>query len=281
MKLKNFDNYAKFYSKDPLRFEKRVALASKFESHPLFEKISNLDELASLDREIPLIMWDKFSFNSTNESASPYLYNRTYLQDPKEIIKAMRGEEFMPKMADSRATVKGLKFPIIGIDGSNQEEYKTYHKFKSSEKTFPIYQEKIKPRGRYEVVVLDEKPIHMIKRVSGVDFDANTARFKWQDQLDTIITKVKELSESNVFIINVLEKDNKLFLEKVSQEGELNDAQSVKLYEKLYESHYSTQLPTWFKKHVKDKYLTPHYKKKYHDSLLLKPTGVINYEGLI
>jgi hypothetical protein len=281
MKLKNFDNYAKFYSNDPSRFEKRVAIASKFESHPLFEKVCNLEEMANLDKEVPLIMWDKFSFNNTNESTSPYLYNRTYLQDPNEIIKAMRGEEFMPKMVDSRSMVKGLKFPIVGMDDSDREEYKTYHKFKSSEKTFPIYQEKVNPRGRYEVVVLDEKPVHMIKRVKGVDFDANMSRFKWQDQLDAIISKVKELSESNVFIVHVLEKDDKLFLEKVCQEGKLNDAQSVKLYEKLYESHYSTQLPTWFKKHVKDKYLTPHYKKKYHDSLLLKPAGVINYESLI
>ena len=58
MKLKNFDNYTKFYSKDPLRFEKRVALASNLDSHPLFEKISNLEEMANLDREVPLIMWD-------------------------------------------------------------------------------------------------------------------------------------------------------------------------------------------------------------------------------
>jgi len=281
MKLKNFDNYTRFYSKDPLRFEKRVALASNLDSHPLFEKISNLEEMANLDREVPLIMWDNFSFNNANESSSPYLYNRTYLQEPAEIIKAMRGESFMPKTVDSRAQVKSLTFPVIGLGTSSPEEYKTYYKFKSSEKTFPIYQEKVIPTGRYEVLVLDENPVHIIKRVKGVDFDADMSRFKWQDQLSTIIAKVKELSESNVYVVNVLEKNNRLFLEKVSQEGKLNTAQSVKLYEKLYESHYSTQLPTWFKKHIKTKYLTPHYTKKYHDSLLLKPTGILNYEGLI
>lgn len=281
MKLKNFDNYTIFYSNDPSRFEKRVAIASKFESHSLFQKVSTLEEMANLDREVPLIMWDNFSFSQTNESSSPYLYNRSYLQEPSEIIKAMRGEEFMPKSVDSRAMVKSLKFPIVGIDGDSREEYKTYHKFKSSEKTFPIYQEKIKPNWKYEVMVLDEKPIHMIKRIKGVDFDADMSRFKFSSQLDSMIDKIKELSESNVFLIHVLEKDNRLFLEKVCQEGKLNDSQSVRLYEKLYESHYSTQLPTWFKKHVKEKYLTPHYKKKYHDSLLLKPTGVINYESLI
>ena len=58
MKLKNFDNYTKFYSKDPLRFEKRVALASNLDSHPLFEKISNLEEMAM----------DKTSFLSYQEN---------------------------------------------------------------------------------------------------------------------------------------------------------------------------------------------------------------------
>lgn len=281
MKLKNFDNYSKFYSKDPNRFEKRIAMASKFEPHSLFEKISNIDDLTDLDKEIPLVMWDQFDFGKTNEGASPYLYNRTYLQDPNEIIKAMRGEEFMPKSVESRHGVKSLKFPIIGTDGEESQEYKTYHKFKSSEKTFPIYQEKVSPKNSYEVVVLDEKPIHILKRVNGIDFDADMARFKWKDQLNNIITKVKELSESNVFIIHVADNGNQLFLEKICQGGKLNDAQSVKLYEKLYESHYATQLPVWFKKHVKEKYLTPHYKKRHYDSLLIKPKGIINYESLI
>lgn len=280
MKLKNFDNYAKFYSKDPSRFEKRVAIASKFEPNSLFERISNFDEMVSLDREVPLIMWDKFKFESTNESSSPYLYNRTYLEDPASIIKSMKGEEFIPKTVDTRAEVKYLSFPIIGLKGEDTEEYKTYHKFKSSEKTFPIYQEKIIPRGRYEVTVLDGRPIHMIKRVKGIDFDADQARFKWQDQLDNILSKVKELSEANVLVLHVMEKADRLFLEKVTQEGPLNAPQSVRLYESLYESHYSTKLPTWFKNHMGQKYLMPHYKKKKYDALLLKPTGVINYESL-
>lgn len=281
MKLKNFDNYTTFYSKDPSRFEKRVAIASKFEPNDLFARISNFDDMVSLDKEVPLVMWDKFSFASTNESASPYLYNRTYLEDPASIIKSMKGEEFIPRTVETRSEVKGLKFPIIGMKGDDREEYKTYHKFKSSEKTFPIYQEKILPRGRYEVTVMDGKPIHMIKRVKGIDFDADQSRFKWQDQLDKILKRVKDLSEANVFILHLIEKDNHLFLEKVSQEGKLNAPQSVRLYESLYESHYSTRLPTWFKTHIGQKYLAPHYNKKRYDALLLKPTGVINYEKLV
>lgn len=281
MKLKNFENYSKFYSKDPERFEKRIALASKFEPHPLFEKVSNMDDLSSLDREVPLIMWDNFSFESMNESSGQYLYNRTFLQDPESIISMMKGEEFMPNSVDSRKLVKSLKFPITGLNKDSSEEYKTYHKFKQSEKTFPVYQEKIIPRGNYEVLTMDGKPIHIVKRVRGIAFDADLHRFKWQGQLDKILSKIKALTESNIFVVHILEKDDRLFLNRVIQEGELTSTQSVKLYERLYESHHATKLPSWFKKHIGEKYLRPHYQKMQYEKLLIKPTGVIDYESLI
>lgn len=281
MKLKSFENYSNFYSKDPERFKKRVAIASKFEPHSLFEKVSNLDDLSSLDREVPLIMWDNFSFREINESSGQYLYNRSFLQDPASIVSMMKGEDFIPNAVEGRHSVKSLKFPIIGLGKNGSEEYKTYHKFKQSEKTFPVYQEKVLPRGSYEVLSLDGKPVHAIKRVRGIDFDADLGRFKWKDQLENILSKIKGLTESNIFIVHLLEKDDRLFLDKIVQEGELNVPQSVKLYERLYESHHATKLPTWFKKHVSENYLKPHYQKMQYEKLLIKPVGVIDYESLI
>ena len=265
MKLKSFENYSNFYSKDPERFKKRVAIASKFEPHSLFEKVSNLDDLSSLDREVPLIMWDNFSFSEINESSGQYLYNRSFLQDPASIVSMMKGEEFIPNAVEGRHSVKSLKFPIIGL-GKNG---------------FPVYQEKVLPRGNYEVLSLDGKPVHAIKRVRGISFDADLGRFKWQDQLENILSKIKGLTESNIFIVHLLEKDDRLFLDKIVQEGELNVPQSVKLYERLYESHHATKLPTWFKKHVSENYLKPHYQKMQYEKLLIKPVGVIDYESLI
>ena len=281
MRLKNFENYSKFYSKDPSRFEKRVAIASKFDPHPLFERVSDLDQLSSLDREVPLIMWDNFNFGQTNESSGQYLYNRSFLQDPTSIVSMMKGEDFIPKSVESRQLVKGLKFPVIGLGKKDSQEYRTYYKFKQSEKTFPIYQEKIMPRGKYEVLTMDGKPVHIIKRVNGVDFDADMSRFKWQDQLSNVLSKIQNMTESNIFVVHLMEKGDSLFLDKVVQEGELTIPQSVRLYERLYESHHSTKLPTWFKKHVGEKYLKPHYQKMQYNKLLIKPTGVINYENLI
>jgi len=280
MKLKNFENYSKFYSKDPTRFEKRIAIACNFKAHPLFERVSDLDQLSRLDREVPLIMWDNFSFNRANESGGQYLYNRAPLQDPTSIIAMMKGEDFVAKSVDSRKEVKNLKFPIIGLGNGDSQEYRTHHKFKQSEKTFPIYQEKITPRGKYEVLAMDGSPVHITKRVKGIGFDADLSRFRWEEQLATILARLKSLTESNIFIAHVLEKEDSLFLDRVSQSGEFTVPQSVKLYERLYESHHSTLLPNWFKKHVFEKYLRPHYQRMKYDQLLIKPTGVLNYESL-
>ena len=128
---------------------------------------------------------------------------------------------------------------------------------------------------------MDGKPIHIVKRVRGIAFDADLHRFKWQGQLDKILSKIKALTESNIFVVHILEKDDRLFLNRVIQEGELTSTQSVKLYERLYESHHATKLPSWCKKHIGEEYLRAHYQKMQYEKLLIKPTGVIDYESLI
>jgi hypothetical protein len=83
------------------------------------------------------------------------------------------------------------------------------------------------------------------------------------------------------YIVTLIEKNNNLFFESISRSGQLSPPQSVKMYETAYSEYYSAQLPAWYRTKLVNEHIIPYYKKKYYDSLLIKPTGVIDYSKYI
>ena len=278
MKLKNFKSYSNYYSKDPKNFEKKIVLASNEGNSILFENITTLDEVLNIDRDTPVIIWENFSFsNNLHESFCSTVYNQSTLPTREDIQKKFKGESFLPNRVSNRELVKKMKFPIIGVIDGQEEEFKTYNKFKKSETFFNYFKEKLVPVSRIEVLVSNDEPLHAHKKINNTPFDINLSRWKYLDQVEEMCKKINLEYGPQYYIINLLESNNKLFLESITRNTKLTPTQSTKLYESAYLNYYASQLPSWFKQKIFEDHIKPYYIKKYYDSLLLKPTGTIDY----
>jgi hypothetical protein len=279
MKLKNFNNYSRFYSKDPKNFEKQIALASKFGDSPLFENVSNIDDTLNISKSVPVIMWGNFNLsNGVNEGFCSTVYNQTSIPTKSEISKAFQEEEFIPRIQSDRSIVKKMKFPIIAFNNDSEEEFKTYGKFKKSENFFNGFKEKIVPTSRFEVLVSDSEPIHVQKKINNTSFDVDLNRWKHLGEAQNISKKIDSKYSPEFYLVTLLESNGKLYLDSITRDTPLTPTQSVSLYESAYKKYYAAHLPSWFKKKMFEDHVKPYYSKKYYDSLLFKPTGVINYE---
>jgi hypothetical protein len=78
--------------------------------------------------------------------------------------------------------------------------------------------------------------------------------------------------------VALLEANGKLYLDSITRNIQLTPVQSVKLYEAAYQKYYESSLPSWFRKKAFEDHVKPYYIKKYYDSLLFKPTGIIDYK---
>jgi hypothetical protein len=281
VKLKNFESYARGYSRDPKRFTQRVAIASPNADHlKMFKVVKNVDEAFGMEEDLPIIPWNNFSFSigSLNENFHNVIYNRNELPKIHNASSEFRDEEFVPKSVKDRALVKKMKFPIIGINGKGSTEFKTYGKFKKSEDRFDEFQEKVIPTSRFEILVSGDSPIHVHKKVNKIPFDVDMSRFKYTNEAAKICKKINEKYSPDFYTISLLEANGKVYLESISRDSKLTPSQGMKLYESAYEKHYDTRLPNWFKRELFDTHVKPYYKKRYYDSLLLKPSGVLQFE---
>ena len=278
MKLKNFNSYSEYYSKDPQNFEKKIALASTGGDHPLFENFSTFDDTLSTKKSVPVVIWGNFKFSSMNENFCSVVYNQKLIPSRNELSSKFSEEDFMPKVVKERGLVKKMNFPIIGISGEDEEEFKTYGKFKKSERFFDHFKEKIVPNSRFEVLVVDDKPIHVHKKIVNTPFDIDMVRWKHLEEAQLICKKVHSKYSPDFYVISLLESNGKLYLDSVTRNVNLTPVQSVRLYEAAYQKYYEAGLPQWFRKKAFEDHIKPYYSRKYYDSLLIKPTGVIDYK---
>ena len=281
MKLKNFKEYSTFYSKDPKNFERRIVLASpKAKNNSIFETVLNFNDLLKVSKDTPVIAWNNFNLSSTpkiNENFCSTVYNQTHLPNHKEISSVFKEEPFIPKLNIDRQLVKKMKFPIIGITDDSEEEFKTYGKFKKSTSTFNHFKEKLTPSSRFEILVSGDSPIHVQKKINAVPFDIDMNRWKHLGEVEDICKKINLKYSPEFYNITLLESDGKLYLSSIDRDSDLTPSQEAKLYESAYESYYQSKLPSWFKKKLFEDHVKPYYIKKYYDSLLFKPSGVIDY----
>lgn len=284
MKLKNFKSYSSFYSKDPQNFEKKIALASpKMANLPMFEVVNSIDSALQIPKDIPVIQWNNFNFSSNkiDESFCSTVYNQSTIPTQSELNSEFKGEKFIPKIFGDRSQVKKMKFPIIGNFEDGSDEFKTYGKFKKSEKSYKSFQEKLIPSSRFEILVSGKSPIHAQKKINKTPFDIDMNRWKHSNEVESICNKINDKWSPEYYIINLLESNGKIYLESINRSADLTPTQGVKLYESAYEDYYCSKLPSWFKTKMFEDHIKPYYKQKYYDSLLLNPSGVIDYKKYI
>lgn len=278
MKLKNFNEYSTIHSKDPKNFEKRVALFGSNEScTDLFNKI---EESTILTNEMPVIVWNKLSSSKVSEGSS-FVFKSANFPNEIEFLEEFENETFIPKFTKSRKGVSKLKFPIIGKSKDETEDFKTYGKFKKSEKPFDLFREKIIPVNRFEIICFKSEPIHCQEKINGIGFDTDFNRFKYKENIENIIEKINSKYPNDFYQINLLESNGKLYLEKITNSSKLSPSQSVKLYETAYRDFYSTSLPNWFKKDLFEKYVAPYYKSNAYHAMLIKPKHSIDFKKYI
>lgn len=278
MKLKNFKSYSNHYSKDPKNFEKKIALASTIGDSPLFENFSTFDDALNTNKSVPVIIWGNFKFSNINENFCSVVYNQGNIPNKEELSAAFREEEFIPKIINDRSSLKKTKFPIIGVSGEDEEEFKTYGQFKKSEKFFDHFKEKLTPTSRFEILTVDGRPIHAQKKIINTSFDIDLNRWKHLGEAENICKKIDSKYSPEFYVVTVLECNNKLYLDSITRNINLTPSQGVKLYESAYQKYYETSLPSWFRKKIFEDHVKPYYIKKYYDSLLFKPTSVIDYK---
>ena len=284
MKLKNFKNYSIYYSKDPKNFEKKIALASPIAKDlEMFEVVNTIDDVFQVSKDIPVITWNdfKFSDNKIDESFCSTVYNQKSLPSRSELNSEFKGTQFIPNIVTNRSDIRKMKFPIIAKSDDSEEEFKTYGKFKKSEKSFDSFQERRVPTSRFEILVSGESPIHVQKKVNQTPFDIDMDRWKHLGEASEICKKINLKWSPEYYTISLTESNGLLYLESIGRSSTLTPAQGVKLYESAYEDYYSAKLPNWIKKKMFTDHVKPYYKQKYYDSLLLKPSGVIDYSKYI
>jgi len=278
MKLKNFKSYADYYSKDPINFEKKIALASSGQDHPLFENFSTFDDAITAPKSVPVIIWGNFRFSSMNENFCSVVYNQGKIPSKKEIASAFQEEEFIPKTVRDRSLIKKMNFPITGVSGEEEEDFNTYGRFKKSERQFDHFKEKLVPTSKFEVLVVDGKPIHAHKKIINTSFDVDLTRWKHLGEAESICKKIYSKYSPDFYVVSLLESKGGLYLDSITRNVDLTPVQSVRLYEAAYRKYYETELPYWFRKKIFEDHIKPYYVKKYYDSLLFKPTGTIDFE---
>jgi hypothetical protein len=284
VKLKDFNSYSKYFSKDSKTFEKRVAFASKSESVPeIFNSITSVFEADAISKDVPLIIWDDFSFvsNTINEGFNSFVFNHTSLPKNSDLINRFSDKSFIPKQVTDRSLVKKMKFPIIATLGDIQEDFKTYGKYKKSDIKFEKFQENPVASSRFEILAFNNKPLYIQKKVNRLPFDVDLSRFDYLDKVKEVCESINSEYSPQFYIVTLIEKNNNLFFESISRSGQLSPPQSVKMYETAYSEYYSAQLPAWYRTKLVNEHIVPYYKKKYYDALLIKPSGVIDYSKYI
>lgn len=279
MRLKKFLEYTDLHSKDPKTFEKRVIFASPDKyAVTMFEEVDSAESLVNYpDR--PIVLWGGMQLKPTliNENKN-HVFNQRPLPASKQIALDLEGSEFLPKSTKERANVHSLKFPIVGWQGDEPIDFRTYGKYKKSEQQFDRFSEKVTPVTRFDVIIFREEPIHLQERVNQMGFDVDEKRFYRMDQVKKIAKSIHEKYSPDFYQATLIDDSQKLYLESVSTSAKLSPSQLTKMYEKAYESHYETRLPHWFKQQLFEKHIKPYYVSRYLDAALLKPKNAINFK---
>lgn len=279
MRLKNFSEYGIMHAKDPRTFEKKVIFAcSENYGIPAFELVKSPYDFKNNLVESPIIRWNSFDFNTSLISESAYVFNKVSPPKIGEALSSFSGESFIPKSTRDRKEVKRLKFPISAYRGDEKEDFKTYGKFKNSEKLFDLFREKLIPLTRFDVIAHRKKPIHLQERINGIGFDVDLASFEKLSQIKSIAEAIHSKYPIDFYHLELIESKDNLYLTDFTTSHSLSPSQCVKMYEAAYETFYESKLPNFFRKNLFENYIQPYYQKRYYDALLIKPKNSIDFK---
>jgi len=280
MKLKKFNEYASSYSKDPRNFEKKVAFASSEDCGvDVFKKVNDSADIKFSLHDTPIILWNNFDYSqpSINESKA-FIFNSKRVPKFEDVRQRFENEKFLPRAVHSRKEVKELVFPITGVLNSGSEDFKTYGKFKKSEKNFNQFREKIQPRTRFDVLAFKGEPIHIQEKINRLGFDVDPNRFSYLDQVEEIAKTISSEYPLDFYHLCLIEADNRLYLDDITTSLKLSPSQSIAMYETAYSNYYAAQLPNWFKASLFETYIKPYYLTRYRDAALIKPKHSIDFK---
>lgn len=268
-KLKSFNEFDEFNSGNIDNFSKKVSILvdesmdfKKFDES-LFSTHVNMDNLN--EESSPVLIWKKMNnpkIKQLNEKSgkgkSIYAYNKNPLTINGRFFSKFIGEDFIPKTIRSRNKVKGLKFPIVAMHPLKEKKedsvYNTYNKFQKSESHYTLYQEKVNPRTKYNVVFFKGEPISIKENINHTLYDtfsgSTPAMF---EQLSTIAKRVGSAYPLDVFSLNVYESmDGHMYVKGIKSNFDLDKSELNELYVRLYEDYYETKLPVWLKNKINE-----------------------------
>lgn len=279
MPLKKFNDYLIERSTDPKQFEKKVAFASSNIKCDLFEVLSEESQILNGFTNIPIVIWGKFNFTPKLVNENRYsIYNIGDIPDLESVYSAFESRGFVPRSMTDRSEVSKLKFPILGLGEKKPGHFATYNKYKKSEGQYKKFRESPVVDARFNAIIFKKKPIHIQENVSTIGFDVDLNRFKYMDQIKEVVDAISERHVIDIYQLDFIKSGGKIYLSGINRNGTLSPSQKVKIYEEVYENHYSSRLPVWFKKRLFENNVKDFYRKSYYDSLLLKPKYSIDFK---
>jgi len=266
MQLKKFNDYIKFSSKDPNNFKKQIVFTGK-DPLGIFEEFN-----AGKSTEKPIIYWGEsvgLHEGETREYIVPTI---------AQLSNKLEGSKYLAKQTANRSEVKNLKFPIIASSANTDSEFKTLGKFKKSRENFNVFKEKITPSTRFDIIGYKKRPIHIQERINSLGFDVDLNKFKYLVEVEDLLDSINSNFNLEFYHISLIESAGKVYLENLGNTLSLSPSQTVKMYEAAYWENYQSALPNWFKKSLFEEMIIPYYKKRYYDSLLIKPKNSIDFK---
>lgn len=279
MPLKKFNEYLVNKSTDPKTFEKKVAFASTDLKCDLFQVLTEESQFSGEFTSVPIVVWGDFKVTPKliNENRLS-LYNIVELPSVDSIYEKLDGEPFIPKSTSNRLEVAKLKFPIVGVNGSQTAKFSTYNKFKKAEGKYSKFREDPMTSSKFNVIVFKKKPIHIQENINSIGFDVNLDTFKGVDTIKRVVESISKYHSLDLYRLDIIKSDGGFYLKDLNRSGALSPSQKVKIYEAVYENHYSARLPVWFKNRLFENNIKGFYRKSYYDSLLLNPKYSIDFK---
>jgi hypothetical protein len=266
LNLRKFNEYELKFSKDPEKFKKRIGLTCE-----------SLDIFDSQFNSVPLVRWGKSDvFEENSASNTSKIYNRTPLPTLNQLYSDLSSESFVPKSVMDRSLVKKMNFPIVAMNETETEEFKTYGKYKKSKKNWLTFTEKLKPQVRMKALAFRDKLIHLEEKVGGFIFDVRPT-YDASD-ISKILESIYNVSCPDFYEIDVELTESGWKLCGIGHSDELNPLKQLKIYECAYRDAYSFSLPNWFKSQIRKEHLKPYYSGKILEERVVKPKYSIDYK---
>lgn len=280
MKYKKFDDYIREYSKDIKTFSNKVAIATNENiDFKYFNVIkSEFDVKENID--IPTIISGDFQPKSSpifESFISTYNYGKIPVLDV--VYEEFAEETFVPKMVKDIKEIKKLNFPVTAYGTKEIDEYKTIGKLKACEKIYDSFRESPVLKTKFTVLAFQDQPLSIIETINRYELDVDSKRFKYLNEVNSIINKLYEtytnLQFYNVELVESIKGE--IYITGLNKKLKLNPHQAKVVYECAYEDYYKSRIPNWAKKEIFNESVVPYYKRKAQDSKLRTSEHSIDY----